>query len=85
MLLLNWEQAQAAGPAIAGGKGWNLGRLHRYGFPVPGGGVVSSDAYRLFTGHPDLQPLLDRAAHLSIADAAEPEAVAVLEQLRAAM
>lgn len=36
--VINWEQAAAAGAGVAGGKGPNLGRLHRYGFPVPPGG-----------------------------------------------
>jgi rifampicin phosphotransferase len=37
---LNWEEAYKAGPAVCGGKGYNLARLHRYGFPVPRGGVL---------------------------------------------
>lgn len=44
--LLDWPQAAAAGVAICGGKGWNLGRLARYGFAVPAGGVLVADAYR---------------------------------------
>jgi len=32
---LNWEGSANSDPAEAGGKGLNLGRLHRYGFPVP--------------------------------------------------
>lgn len=51
---LNWAQACQAGPAKAGGKGWNLGRLARYGFPVPAGGVISAEAYNLFVEENDL-------------------------------
>ncbi|MEO5372201.1 MAG: PEP-utilizing enzyme [Magnetococcus sp. DMHC-1] len=34
----------------AGGKGASLGRLTNWGFPVPGGAVVSSRAYQAFLG-----------------------------------
>jgi len=34
------EEAFAAGPGVCGGKGYNLGRFHRYGFRVPHGGVT---------------------------------------------
>ncbi len=44
--LIDWEQAAAAGIAACGGKGWNLARLARYGFPVPRGGVLVAEAYR---------------------------------------
>jgi phosphohistidine swiveling domain-containing protein len=39
--------------AVVGGKGTNLGRLLRAGFPVPPGFVITTDAYRLFLG-PDV-------------------------------
>ena len=32
----------------AGGKGANLARLTRAGFPVPRGFIISTDAYRAF-------------------------------------
>ena len=32
----------------AGGKGWNLDRLERYGFDVPVGGVLTTGAYQNF-------------------------------------
>lgn len=38
--LLNWYEAYEAGPSVCGGKGYNLARLARYGFPVPRGGVL---------------------------------------------
>ena len=41
---LDWRQAWQAGPAVCGGKGYNLARLARYGFRVPGGGVLPMDA-----------------------------------------
>ncbi|SFH14987.1 pyruvate, water dikinase [Desulfotomaculum arcticum] len=53
---LNWAEAYQAGAAKAGGKGWNLGRLVRYGFPVPAGGVISTEAYKLFMEENSLMP-----------------------------
>ena len=44
----SWPEAFQAGVEVAGGKGWNLGRLERYGFKVPAGGVLSADAYQDF-------------------------------------
>ena len=43
--VLTWDQAFAAGSAAAGGKGWNLARLARYGFAVPRGGVLAASVY----------------------------------------
>jgi len=45
---LNWAGAFQAGAEAAGGKGWNLGRLERYGFNVPTGGCLAAKAYRSF-------------------------------------
>lgn len=45
---LNWSEASQVGAEAAGGKGWNLGRLQRYGFKVPNGGVLAAEAYQLF-------------------------------------
>ncbi len=46
--LMSWEEAFHAGTETAGGKGWNLSRLARYGFPVPEGMVLSARAYAEF-------------------------------------
>lgn len=48
--------SSAATLAIVGGKGENLSRLTRAGFPVPPGFVVSTAAYRAFLRANDLQP-----------------------------
>lgn len=45
-LLLDWPAAAAAGPAQAGGKGWQLGRMARLGLPVPDGLVIAAAASR---------------------------------------
>ncbi|HJV26542.1 MAG TPA: PEP/pyruvate-binding domain-containing protein [Aromatoleum sp.] len=46
VLILDFAAAAEAGPAVAGGKGAQLGRLMRYGFPVPDGFVISTFAAR---------------------------------------
>jgi pyruvate,water dikinase len=46
--VLDWSQAEKAGASVCGGKGWNLGRLQRFGFRVPHGGVLVAEAYRHF-------------------------------------
>lgn len=47
-ILLDWDEAFEAGTSASGGKGWNLGRLKRYGFPIPPGCVLSADACKEF-------------------------------------
>ncbi len=47
-ILIDWHEAFEVGAGIAGGKGWNLGRLERYGFNIPKGGVLSSRVYQDF-------------------------------------
>ena len=53
-LILNWRQAYEAGVLTCGGKGYHLAKLHRYGFPVPDGGVVVADVYRQLIHAPAL-------------------------------
>lgn len=45
---LSWPEAFQAGVEAVGGKGWNLGRLDRYGFRIPTGGVLLAEAYQSF-------------------------------------
>jgi hypothetical protein len=45
-LVLDWPAAAAAGAAVAGGKGWQLGRMAMLGVPVPDGFVLVADASR---------------------------------------
>lgn len=47
--------------AACGGKGINLARLLRAGFPVPPGFVLSTEAYRCFVADQDLQSVIDDA------------------------
>ncbi|MGM3277493.1 PEP/pyruvate-binding domain-containing protein [Ralstonia sp. 24A2] len=44
--VLDWQAAAAAGAAVVGGKGWQLGRLAMLGVPVPDGLVLTAEASR---------------------------------------
>ncbi len=66
--LLTWDQAFAAGPAVAGGKGWNLARLVRYGFAVPRGGVVAASVYTELFRTPDVAALAAPLATATLDD-----------------
>ncbi len=58
-----------------GGKGLNLARLVRSGFPVPPGFVLVTDAYRRFVALHDLAPVIEDACRgLDPADAVALEA-----------
>jgi len=45
-MILNWPEALVAGSALSGGKGYQLARLHHYGFTIPTGFVLSAELYR---------------------------------------
>lgn len=76
--MLDWEGAAAAGAAVCGGKGWNLGRLDRYGFPVPAGGVLVAEAYNRLLDQ-------DPVRKLSARDVTSPAAVQLLMRIRQAI
>ncbi|MFZ5827861.1 MAG: PEP/pyruvate-binding domain-containing protein [Bacillota bacterium] len=83
--MLEWAEAAGAGAAVAGGKGWNLGRLSRYGFAVPVGGVLAAEAYRRLLGQPALRERREALEDLTAEMAATPEGAARLEALAAAI
>ena len=56
---------------MAGGKGANLARLMRAGFPVPGGFMVSTPAYRAFVEQAGLNEIIARET--AALDANDPE------------
>ncbi|HAU32563.1 MAG TPA: hypothetical protein DCW46_10000 [Desulfotomaculum sp.] len=47
VFFLSWPEAFQAGVEAAGGKGWNMARLDRYGFYIPAGGVLAASAYQI--------------------------------------
>ncbi|MBN1246143.1 MAG: phosphoenolpyruvate synthase [Anaerolineae bacterium] len=55
------ENADAATLGVAGGKGAALVRLTAAGLPVPGGFIVTTEAYRAFVAAHNLQAPINRA------------------------
>lgn len=74
-LILPFAHPAATDPALTGGKGASLARLAAGGFEVPGGLVVTADAYRAFlTAALAEAPSLLAAVHA--AEAARPDVLA---------
>ncbi len=48
LLLDCWDDIYRAGPATAGGKGWQLAKLARYGLPVPDTLVIPAETERVW-------------------------------------
>ncbi len=68
--------AEDAALAVVGGKGTNLSRMYRAGFPVPPGFLVTTDAYRAFVQENDLQKqIIDFASKQ--AETSEERSVAI--------
>ncbi len=82
-LVLSYDAAAVAGPSVVGGKGWNLGRLHRYGFPVPAGGVLVAEVYCEFMAAPALEALRAGLRGIREEDVGTPSVDAGLAALRA--
>ncbi|MBI4591168.1 MAG: pyruvate, phosphate dikinase [Candidatus Rokubacteria bacterium] len=81
VLLLDWTKAADAGPDVAGGKGWNLGRLHRFGFPVPRGGVLPAESYRRFLYDNRLTRVVESLSAVRADEVARPDVRAGLDEL----
>lgn len=80
---LNWPEAFDSGAEVVGGKGWNLGRLDRYGFRLPFGGVLTAEAYRRFVELNNLHTKLTEIADtMTINTIAEKETGEKLARLR---
>jgi pyruvate,water dikinase len=76
---LTWEQAVAAGPEVCGGKGYNLGRLHRYGFRIPRGGVIPAAWYNVASAFGLCHGVIERVSAENVVD---PPVTAALEGIR---
>src|SRR3954469_2596387 len=83
--LLSYVDAVDAGPAIVGGKGWNLGRLALYGFNVPLGGVLGAGGDREHLASAGVDATLVGLAAVPAAAADAPETVVHLDAMRAAI
>jgi pyruvate,water dikinase len=65
-----------------GGKGYRLATLHRYGFPVPDGGVVVADVYRQLTHASALAGSVQAVGSLRPDDVMQPAAREALARLQ---
>ena len=80
--VLTWDRAFPAGSAAAGGKGWNLARLARYGFAVPRGGVVAASVYAELFRTPDVAALAAPLAAVTPDEVGSDDVQARLAALR---
>jgi len=80
--VLGWSACVDAGTAVVGGKGWNLGRLSRYGFQVPAGGVLPAAACEALLGTPALAAEVAALAGVTAGEAGDESVVAHLGRLR---
>ncbi|MDA1092048.1 MAG: PEP-utilizing enzyme [Acidobacteria bacterium] len=81
--VFTWEQAYAAGASIVGGKGWNLSRLHRYGFDVPAGGALDARVYQSLIETPQLAGDLEAIREVGGEDVASARVGELLAGVRA--
>ncbi len=80
---LTWEEAFLSGASLSGGKGWNLGRLCRYGFNIPKGGVLAAQVYHRYMKYNGLQNRADNiASFITTENMGEADVKNSLEQLR---
>src|SRR5947209_11183720 len=80
--IVSYQDAVPLGPGIVGGKGWNLSRLHRYGFLVPKGGILSAPTYTQFMHTPELRGLYTDLADVGADNVADPRIIDILHTLR---
>lgn len=82
-VFLNWSEAFEAGPKIVGGKGWNLGRLTRYGFKTPIGGVLSVYVYEQFILENELNQSIEAISQtITLDNVQEESSLKKLDEIR---
>ncbi len=79
---LNWEESASSEATETGGKGQNLGRLHRYGFLVPVGGVLTSRAYWDFLHNNMLTDSINATASISAESVLDSANEKILAEIR---
>ncbi|MBI4854547.1 MAG: pyruvate, phosphate dikinase [Acidobacteria bacterium] len=80
--ILNWADAALAGASVCGGKGWNLGRLYRYGFQIPLGGVIAANYYQQITSTPEIKNLQIELLKITALEATNIEITKKLNKIR---
>lgn len=74
--ILPFTEIRATDLPLVGGKGANLGEMTKAGFPVPGGFVVTTHAYREFLQHNQLAEWV--LAHSAKGNGGSPEELAAI-------
>ena len=74
--ILPFTEIRVTDLPLVGGKGANLGEMTKAGFPVPGGFVVTTHAYRDFLQHNQLADWV--LTHSAQGDGASPEELAAI-------
>lgn len=80
--ILDWQQSALAGTSLCGGKGANLGQLHRYGFRIPKGGVITATLYQTLMLEPKLNSLQKELLNVSALEVSQPTVIEKLNQIR---
>lgn len=80
--ILSWSDAALAGANICGGKGWNLGRLYRYGFQVPLGGVIPASYYQQIVSTPEIKNLQLKLSKITALEVTKIEIIEKLNKIR---
>ena len=84
--LLSWQASFEMKPELVGGKAWNLGRLHRYGFNVPEGGVLPTSIYSQFIIENKLSGLINSATrNITIKNINQSVSEQLLEKIQTAI
>lgn len=80
--VMDWAQAAAAGATVVGGKALNLGRLHRYGFRVPKGGVMTAGVYDALLADPLIRGLVAELEQVVPDQVSKPDVISKLDSIR---
>lgn len=81
-ILISYPEAVNLGSFIVGGKGWNLGRLDRYGFKVPAGFIISANLYHDFINNPEIKSNIDKLNTYDKFDENNHEIIALIELIK---
>ena len=83
---LSWQAAFELGAHEVGGKAWNLGRLVRYGFNVPTGGVIPISIYKQFIHENELSTLTRMVSqNISLENVNHSSSIELSDKIQAAI
>lgn len=83
--ILTWEEAVNTNTSQVGGKGLNLARLHKVGFKIPEGIIVTTDTYLRFIHYNKIEELIASASDLDEKLLTNKESLLLLESIQSAI